>query len=64
MEVQPTQRQPTPAHARSLPVGLRLQVSAPFGAKPKVRFVHNGDVHFHKQPCPRCETLVGAKQAL
>ena len=45
-----------------MPTGLAslvLQASAPFRAKPDVRFVHNGDMHFRKQPCLRCETLGG-----
>ena len=41
-----------------------LQASASFRARPEVRFVHNGDVHFRKLPCLRRETLVGSKQAL
>ena len=40
-----------------LPAGVRLQASAPFRARPEVRFVHNGDVHFRKLPCLRRETL-------
>ena len=42
-----------------LPAGVRLQASAPFRARPEVRFVHNGDVHFRKPPCLRRETLGG-----
>ncbi len=40
-----------------IPAGLRLQASAPFRARPEVRFVHNGDVHFCKLPCLHRETF-------
>ena len=44
-----------------LPAGVRLQASAPFRARPEVRFVHNGDVHFCKPPCLRRENPWSAR---
>ena len=51
-----------PVHSKyrrqaAAPAGVRLHASASFRARPEVRFVHNGDVHFRKLPCLRRETL-------
>ena len=53
-----SERSKNRAELNSVAPGRRaLADSAPFMARPEVRFVHNSDVHFGKLPCLRRETL-------